>query len=132
MARRAGFSCEVVDVGVGKSGGLRRQSTLTDIVEARAARNAASGVKARAVVYSTVTSALMQKPKGIYAVRFDSPAAENRPGAGGAWSRRREVKVLAGATVLLPWGNAALRLIPAEVKNVPAIPLHVPIEGAPD
>jgi glycosyltransferase involved in cell wall biosynthesis len=131
MARRAGLACELVEVGVGKSGGLRRQSTMTDIVEARAARNAASGVKAGVVVYSTVTAALMQKPKGKYAVRFDSPAAENRSGATGAWSRRREAKVLSGADLLLPWGNAALSAIPEEARGVPAIPLHVPIEGAP-
>ena len=132
MARQAGLSCELIDVGVGKSGGLRRQSTLTDLVEARAARNAASGVKARVVVYSTVTAALMQKPSGTYAVRFDSPAAENRPGAAGAWSRRREAKVLAGADLLLPWGHAAMKAVPEEARNVPAIPLHVPIEGGPD
>ena len=101
------------------------------MVEARAARNVASGVKARVVVYSTVTAAMMQKPKGPYAVRFDSPAAVNRPGASGAWSRRREVKVLAGATALLPWGQAAMRVIPPEAKQVPAIPLHVPIEEPP-
>jgi glycosyltransferase involved in cell wall biosynthesis len=131
MAERAGLSCDLVEVGIGKSGKARRQSTITDYVEARAARTAASGVKAGVVVYSTVTAALMQRPKGKYAVRFDSPAAENRPGAGGAWSRRREAKVLAGASLLLPWGNAALKMIPPEVKQVPAIPLHVPIEGGP-
>jgi glycosyltransferase involved in cell wall biosynthesis len=131
MARRAGLACELIEVGIGKSGGLRRQSTLTDVVEARAARNAASDVKAEVVVYSTVTAALMQRPKGKYAVRFDSPAAENRQGASGAWSRRREARVLAGASLLLPWGNAALGVIPDEARDVPAIPLHVPIEGAP-
>jgi glycosyltransferase involved in cell wall biosynthesis len=132
MARRAGLACELVDVGVGKSGALRRQSTITDYVEARAARNAASGVKARVVVYSTVTAALMQRPSGKYAVRFDSPAAENRPGAGGAWSRRREAKVLAGADLLLPWGHAAATMIPPEARGVPTIPLHVPVEGTID
>lgn len=131
MAQRAGLSCQLIDVGVGKSGGLRRQSTITDYVEARAARNAASGVKAKVVVYSTVTAALMQKPKGKYAVRFDSPAAENRQGASGAWSRRKEEKLLAGADLLLPWGNAALKFIPEEARKVPAIPLPVPIEGGP-
>ena len=129
MAERAGLSCALVTVGVGKSGTLRKQSTLTDYVEARAARNAASGVKAKVIVYSTVTAALMQKPSGKYAVRFDSAAADNRPGVSGAWSRRRESKVLAGADVLLPWGNAAVKTIPPEARNVPAIPLHVPIEG---
>ncbi|HEX6712830.1 MAG TPA: glycosyltransferase [Thermoleophilaceae bacterium] len=131
MAKRAGLSCRLVDVGIGKSGGLRRQSTITDYVEARAARNAASGVKAKVLVYSTVTAALMQKPSGKYAVRFDSPAADNRQGAGGTWSRRREAKVLAGADLLLPWGNAALSAIPEEARGVPAIPLHVPVEGGP-
>ncbi|MEA2423863.1 MAG: hypothetical protein QOH13_273 [Thermoleophilaceae bacterium] len=131
MARESGISCRLVDVGVGKAGALRRQSTVTDVVEARAARNAAAGVQAKVLVYSTVTAALMQKPAGPYAVRFDSPAAENRPGPAGAWSRRREAKVLAGAKVLLPWGNAAMQMIPAEARNVPAIPLHVPVAGAP-
>jgi glycosyltransferase involved in cell wall biosynthesis len=129
MAQAAGLSCEVVNVGVGKSAGLRRQSTLTDIVEARAARNAAAGVKARVIVYSTVTAALMQRPSGPYAVRFDSPAAENRPGPTGAWSRRKEAKILANAKVLLPWGHAAMKAIPQEARGVPAIALHVPIEG---
>jgi glycosyltransferase involved in cell wall biosynthesis len=131
MAQHAGLTCELIDVGVGKSGALRRQSTMTDIVEARAARNAASGVKAKVVVYSTVTAALMQRPKGKYAVRFDSPAAENRQGLSGVWSRSKEEKLLAGADVLLPWGNAALKFIPDKAKSVPAIPLHVPIEGGP-
>src|SRR4051812_7514541 len=129
MARDAGVSCEVIDVGVGKSGGLRRQSTITDFVEARAARNAAMKIKAKVIVYSTVTAALMQKPSGPYAVRFDSPAAENRQGPAGAWSRRREEKALANAVVLLPWGQAALKAIPAEAKGVPAIALPVPIEA---
>jgi glycosyltransferase involved in cell wall biosynthesis len=89
------------------------------------------GVKADVIVYSTVTAALMQKPKGRYAVRFDSPAAENRAGPSGAWSRRREAKVLAGADLLLPWGNAALEAVPKDARGVPAIALHVPVEGGP-
>ena len=128
LAEEAGFSCRLVTTTVGKSGKLRRQSTMTDLVEARAARNAAAGVKARVVVYSTVTAALMQQPEGPYAVRFDSPAADNRRGATGAWSRRRETKVLAGASLLLPWGRAALEHVPPEARHVPAIPLHVPVE----
>ena len=129
LAEEAGLSCTIVETGIGKSGKLRRQSTLTDFVEARAARNAAIGVKARVFVYSTVTAALMQQSKGPYAVRFDSPAAENRQGASGTWSRRREAKILAGASLLLPWGNAAMSYIPEEARGVPAIPLHVPIES---
>jgi glycosyltransferase involved in cell wall biosynthesis len=129
IATEAGLRCQLVSVAVGKSGRLRRQSTVTDVVEARAARNAASGVKAKVIVYSTVTAALMQKPSGPYAVRFDSTAAENRQGLAGSWSRRREAKILAGAKLLLPLGDAARKTIPPEARNVPAIPLHVPVEG---
>jgi glycosyltransferase involved in cell wall biosynthesis len=129
IATEAGLNCQLVTVAVGKSGRLRRQSTMTDVVEARAARNAASGVKAKVIVYSTVTAALMQKPTGPYAVRFDSTAAENRQGMSGSWSRRREAKILAGATLLLPLGDAARKTIPPEARHVPAVPLHVPVEG---
>ncbi|MFL5896132.1 MAG: glycosyltransferase [Thermoleophilaceae bacterium] len=128
LARDAGLTCQVVPVEIGRSGAMRRQTTMTDIVEARAARNAASGVKAKVIVYSTVTAALMQKPSGPYAVRFDSPAAGNRSGAGGMWQRRREAKMLAGARALLPWGHAALHAIPEEARNVPAVPLPVSVE----
>jgi glycosyltransferase involved in cell wall biosynthesis len=131
IATDAGLSCQLVSVGVGKSGALRRQSTMTDMVEARAARNAASGVKARVIVYSTVTAALLQKPSGPYAVRFDSTAAENRQGVAGSWSRRREAKILAGAKLLLPLGEAARKTVPPDARNVPAIALHVPVEVGP-
>jgi glycosyltransferase involved in cell wall biosynthesis len=127
LCEDAGLACEVVRVDVGRAARLRRQSTLTDIVEARAARKAAAGVHAKVIVYSSVTAALLQKPSVPYAVRFDSPAAQNRPGPAGIWSRRREAKVLAKATLLLPWGYAALKAIPPEARDVPAIPLHVPI-----
>ncbi len=127
------MSCELVRVDVGKSGKLRRQSTMTDLVEARAARNAASGVEAKVIVYSTVTAALMQKPSGPYAVRFDSPAADNRHGVAGTWSRRRELKAFASAFLLLPWGQAALKAIPKEAAGVPAIALPVAVEApSPD
>jgi glycosyltransferase involved in cell wall biosynthesis len=133
MARQAELSCELIPVNVGAAAGkARRQSTVTDYVEARAARNAASGVKARVIVYSTVTAALMQKPAGPYAVRFDSPAALNRPGVGGSWQRRREIKVLKDAKLLLPWGDASAKAIPEEARGIPTIPLRVPVAGSAD
>jgi glycosyltransferase involved in cell wall biosynthesis len=115
IVRSAGFSCELINVGQTKSGSLTR--------------NAASGVKARMIVYSTVGAAVAQKASGKYAVRFDSPVLEK---GGGLFSRRPEARVLAGATLLLPWGHAAVKHIPPEARSVPAIPLHVPIEGGPD
>lgn len=127
MARESGLFCDLVPVDIGGAGKMRRQSTMTDYVEARAAKVATSGLKARVIVYSTVTAALMQKPTENYAVRFDSPAALNRPGVSGSWQRRREIKMLTSAKVLLPWGDAAAKAIPEEASGVPAVPLRVPI-----
>lgn len=130
LLREAGASCELVSARIGASGRLRRQVTVTDLVEALAARRAARGVAARATIYSSVTAALLARPHGPYAVRFDAPAALNRPGASGAWQRRRERAVLGGARVLLPWGRAA----PVPVHGPAVVPLHVPVEelaGAP-
>jgi glycosyltransferase involved in cell wall biosynthesis len=107
MVREAGASCEVVPVRVGGAGRLRRTMALTDLVEAGAARRSAAGISARAVVYSSVTAALLQRPPAPYAVRFDTLAVLNRPGIGGAWQRRRERPVLAGARLLIPWSDAA-------------------------
>jgi glycosyltransferase involved in cell wall biosynthesis len=107
LVREAGASCQVVPVRIGTAGRLRRTMALTDLVEAAAARRSATGIRARAVVYSSVTAALLQRPPGPYAVRFDTLAALNRPGLGGAWQRRREKRVLAGARLLLPWSEPA-------------------------
>jgi glycosyltransferase involved in cell wall biosynthesis len=107
LVREAGASCEVVPVRVGAAGHLRRTMALTDLVEAGAARRSAAGINARAIVYSSVTAALLQRPPGPYAVRFDTLAALNRPGLGGAWQRRRERSVLGGARLLIPWSETA-------------------------
>ena len=132
----AGARCRVVAVEIGAAGGLRRSMALTDLVEALAARRAARGVDARAVVYSTVTAALLQPPRAPYAVRFDRTAAGNRPGVGGAWQRRRERSVLAGAALLLPWSEeAAAGLDHADrtvVLSPPVLAAPGPAEDAPD
>jgi glycosyltransferase involved in cell wall biosynthesis len=107
--RAAGARCEVVPVRIGRgAGALRRQVAVTDFIEALAARRAVRGVQARAWIFSSVTSALLQRaPEVPWAVRFDSTAAMNRPGPSGAWQRARERRVLERATVLLPWGEQA-------------------------
>lgn len=124
LLREAGASCEIVGVRIGAAAKLRRHVAVTDLVEALAARRAARGVEARATIYSTVTAALLQRPAGPYAVRFDAPAALNRPGASGAWQRRREREALVGARVLLPWGRVA----PVPVEGPEVVPLPVPVE----
>jgi glycosyltransferase involved in cell wall biosynthesis len=105
--RAAGASCEVVPVPLGRAARLRRAMALTDAVEALAARAAARGTRARVHVYSTITAGLLQPPRARTAVRFDSIAAVNRPGMGGAWQRRRELGLLRGADLLLPWSEQA-------------------------
>src|SRR3954469_8812957 len=107
LIREAGPTCDLVPVRIGASRRLRRGMALTDLVEARAARGAGRGLSARALIYSSVTAALLQDPPAPYAVRFDTPAVLNRPGRGGAWQRRRERGVLGRARLLLPWSGQA-------------------------
>ena len=128
--REGGATCEVLRVRIGWAGRLRRQIAVTDAVEALAARRAARGIEAGVVVYSTVTAALLQRPAGAYAVRFDAPAALNRPGLSGAWQRARERRVLSRARVLLPWGEAAARAAASALTGArpPILTLPVPVD----
>jgi glycosyltransferase involved in cell wall biosynthesis len=126
LVRAAGASCELVRVRIGRSGKLRRQMAVTDLVEALAARRSAHGPKARAVVYSTITAALLQRPPAQYAIRFDATASLNRPGIGGAWQRAAEKRALAGARVLIPVSRGAEQAIP--VSGPPVVRLPIPIE----
>jgi glycosyltransferase involved in cell wall biosynthesis len=105
------------------------------VVEALAARRAAKA-EGGATVYSSVTAALLQPPRTPMAVRFDGTAALNRPGPGGAWQRRRERSVMAGATLLLPWSqvaadSAAAVTAPVSPPSV-LLPPPVPEAAAPD
>jgi hypothetical protein len=127
LIRAQGLSCELVPVHIGAvAGRLRRQVAVTDLVEALAARHAGHRLSARAAIFSTVTAALLQRPPRLpHAVRFDSPAALNRPGANGAWQRARERSVLRRATLALPWGERARAALPVSVRSVT---LPVPVE----
>jgi glycosyltransferase involved in cell wall biosynthesis len=124
LVRAAGASCEVVPVRIGRfAGALRRHMAVTDLVEALAARRS---VRARSVVYSTVTAALLQRPEQPYAIRFDATASLNRPGWGGAWQRAAERRPLRGARLLLPVSRGAEEAVP--VAGVPVVRLPIPIE----
>lgn len=87
-----------------------RTFVATDLVWALAARRAAAAGIAeqapRAIVYSTVTAALLWPRPG--AIRFDALAAGNRPGRHGLWQRPLERRRLAAAPLLLPHDAAAL------------------------
>ena len=116
-----------------------RTLMLTDLLWALAARRAVVSelrrVEARALVYSSTTAALLWPRPG--AIRFDAPAAGNRPGRHGLWQRPLERTRLREAPLLLPWSAGAL----VELEGLgpttrttssphlyPAVTLPVPIE----
>jgi hypothetical protein len=105
-----------------------RTLALTDLVWARAARAATLEALAsdpgRAIVYSTITAALLAPERG--AIRFDALSAHNRPGRHGIWQRPRERTVLARAPLLLPTSEGALTGAPA--RHPPAIVLPIVVE----
>lgn len=132
LVRRAGASCELHRVEIGPlARKLRRQIAVTDLVEALAARVAArdDGVRGRAVVYSTITAALLQRPQQPYAIRFDATASVNRPGLSGAWQRAAEKRPLRGARILLPVSRGAEAGVP--VTGPPVVRLPIPVEEIP-
>jgi glycosyltransferase involved in cell wall biosynthesis len=111
---------------------------LTDLLWARAARDAASKIldqqqhsPARSVIYSTTTAALFWKRPG--AIRFDATADGNRPGRHGLWQRPLERRRLREAPLLLPWSEGALREIKAPAGALGkerSLVLPVPVEAS--
>ena len=105
-----------------------RTFALTDFLWARAARRAGARVPdARAVIYSSSTAALLWPRPG--AVRFDAPAAGNRPGRHGAWQRPLERRRLAAAPLLAPWSAQALDEAPGPHARVVVVPVPVEPSG---
>ena len=92
----------------------------------RAARRGIAEHDPRAIVYSSTTAALLAPRPG--AIRFDAPAAGNRPARHGIWQRPVERRRFADAPLLLPWSPGALGEAPA--RRGPAIILPVPVEAA--
>ncbi|HEY3758980.1 MAG TPA: glycosyltransferase [Solirubrobacteraceae bacterium] len=102
-----------------------RTLALTDLLWARAARRAAREALRRfdqprppAVIYSTTTAALLWPLPG--AIRFDAPAAANRPGRHGLWQRPLERRRLRHAPLLLPWSEGGLAEARAAVPGCEA------------
>jgi hypothetical protein len=120
--RRAGAS---VELAVARPRRDVRTLMLTDLAWALSARAAARDVPpARTTVYSTVTAALLAPRPG--AIRFDAPAAANRPGRHGLWQRPRERRVLADAPLLVP--QHADALVEAGSPPAPAVVVPIPVE----
>lgn len=125
--RRAGANAELVRA---QQPPPVRTLMLTDLRWARAARRAVeeelSRRSARALIYSTSTAALLWPRPG--AIRFDAPAAGNRPGRHGLWQRRLERRRLREAPLLLPQSQATLSELGARSGLAPQIVLPVPVE----
>ena len=120
--RRAGATAELV-----RAARVREWRTFAaiELAWALSARRAALGAPAsRAVIYSSTTAALLAPRPG--AIRFDAPAAGNRPGRHGIWQRPVERRRFAAAPLLLPWSAGGLAEAPS--PHGPAIVVPVPVE----
>ena len=106
---------------------------LTDLVEARAARDAARRALAQqepgAIVYCSMTAALLWPRPG--AIWLDSIAAENRPGRHGIWQRGVEKRRLAQAPIVLAMSAQSVDLLGGRAGEVAVVPTPVERSGPP-
>jgi Glycosyl transferases group 1 len=111
-----------------------RTYALIELAWARSARTAAEeGIAAhrpRAVLYSSTTAALLAPAPG--AIRFDAPAAGNRPGRHGIWQRPVERRRLANAPLLVPWSEGGLAEAPTPHPDAIVVPVPVAPSGPAD
>ncbi len=126
--RRAGASVAVAAAARPRE---VRTLMLTDLTWAHRSRGAAEEAlerlrrdPPRAVIYSTTTAALLWPLPG--AIRFDAPAAANRPGRHGLWQRPLERRRLRQAPLLLPSSKGALAEAAAAVPGCAERALVVP------
>jgi hypothetical protein len=112
-----------------------RTFMATDFVQAGAARRACQRAldehEARAIIYCSITAALLWPRPG--AIWVDSIAAENRPGRHGLWQRRVERRRLERAPLLLTMADGSLaplrRRPPAEAITLPvAVQSSAPVQ----
>jgi glycosyltransferase involved in cell wall biosynthesis len=108
-----------------------RTFALIELAWARSARKAAlAGLeehRPRAVLYSSSTAALLAPAPG--AIRFDAPAAGNRPGRHGIWQRPVERRRMAAAPLLVPWSEGALAEAPDSAADAVIVPVPVAPSG---
>lgn len=109
-----------------------RTFAFTDLVWAlsarRAARQAIDVHRPRAVIYSSMTAALLW-PRGG-AIRFDALAASNRPGRHGVWQRPLERARLAAAPLLLPCADGSLDGLTSVAQDDRRIVLPIPVQAS--
>jgi glycosyltransferase involved in cell wall biosynthesis len=129
MLRRAGATVAVTTARPPRE---VRTFALTDLSWALSARTAAraaiADVSPRAVVYSTVTAALLWPRPG--AIRYDAPAVANRPGRHGLWQRPLERRRLAQAPLLVAVDEGTLAETPR--PHAPGLVVPIPVEASPE
>jgi glycosyltransferase involved in cell wall biosynthesis len=110
-----------------------RTYALLELAWARAARAAAASAihehHPRAVLYSSTTAALLGPRPG--AIRFDAPAAGNRPGRHGIWQRPVERRRFRDAPLLVPWSHGGLAEAPSPRADAVVVPVPVSPSGDP-
>ncbi len=130
MLGAAGAQVQVVRTPPARS---VRTLALTDLVQARAAARAAREALSQstpdAVIYSTVTAALLAPQPG--AIRLDTTAAENRAGRHGLWQRPLEARRLAQAPLLIPTDEHSLDPYPELRLRSLVVPIPVEPSGPP-
>jgi hypothetical protein len=128
--RRAGARVEVVAVPPARE--LRTFAWLdfaAAVNSRRATSRALDAFAPRAVLYSSSTAALLAPVPG--AIRFDAPAAANRPGRHGVWQRPVEARRFRSAPLLLPWSEGGLDEAPTPHAEALVVPMPVaPSEGS--
>jgi glycosyltransferase involved in cell wall biosynthesis len=123
--RRAGAS---VEVAAARPVREWRTMAAIELAWARSARRAAAEAgEARAVLYSSTTAALLAPRPG--AIRFDAPAAGNRPGRHGLWQRPVERRRLREAMLLVPWSEGGLAEAPEPHAEAVVVPVPVAPSG---
>jgi glycosyltransferase involved in cell wall biosynthesis len=129
--RRAGASVAVAPVARVREW---RTMAVIDLAWALAARRVAAAAltvwRPRAVLYSTTTAALLGPVAG--AIRFDAPAAGNRPARHGVWQRPVERRRLASAPLLVPWSPGGLAEAPRPHADAVVVPVGVAPSGPVD
>ena len=83
-----------------------------------------------AVLYSSTTAALLGPVPG--AIRFDAPAAGNRPGRHGIWQRPMEARRFKAAPLLVPWSEGGLAEAPTPRAGAVIVPFPVDASGPPE
>ena len=122
--KRAGAS---VEVAAARPVREWRTMAAIELAWARSARRAARDAgDARAVLYSSSTAALLAPRPG--AIRFDAPAAGNRPGRHGLWQRPVERRRFREASLLVPWSEGGLAEAPS--PHAEAVVVPVPVEAS--